>query len=470
VFTTDSPAGSEQHLPASAVETQKSRACGTGKACANSQGGVATPRHYAWYVTALLSVVNVFNYMDRMALSVLLPDIQAELRFSDSELGLLVGLAFSMFYAVFGVPIAMWADRGIRRNIIALALATWSVMTCLSGAAQNFWHLFLARMGVGIGEAGSLPPSQSIICDYVPLDRRPGAFAINQLGQVVGIMLGMGLAGWLSVTIGWRWAFVVLGAPGLLLALIVRVTLREPVRGRYDSENARQFGGDLASTVSFLWRCQTYRWLIVFMMTNGFVQFGLNQWWPSFYARTFNIDRVTVGVSLGTAIGIGSGVGVLLGGMLANKLAQRDRRFPLILAGIPALLALPTALATLFVPSFFGCMLLVTITGVLWAIPGGPVVAAVFSVTTPAARATAGAITILFTSIVGIGFGPLTVGLLSDALAEILGQDSLRYALLIPVAAHPVLAIAAFRAARELPTDLEALCTRFDAAAGASSR
>lgn len=454
MLTKDSPAGSEQHLRASAMEMQKQQTPGIGNACAEPPGGAVTPRHYVWYVTALLSVVNVFNYMDRMALSVLLPDIQAELRFSDSELGLLVGLAFSIFYAVFGVPIAMWADRGIRRNIIALALATWSVMTAVSGAAQNFWHLFTARMGVGIGEAGSLPPSQSIICDYVPLDRRPGAFAINQFGQVVGIMLGMGLAGWLSAAFGWRWAFVALGAPGLLLALIVRSTLREPMRGRYDSESARQFNGDLASSLRSVWRCRTYKWLIVFMMTNGFIQFGLNQWWPSFYVRTFTVDRVTVGVSLGTAIGIGSGLGVLLGGMLANKLAQRDKRFPLILAGIPALLALPAALATLFVPSFFGCMLLVTITGVLWALPGGPVVAALFSVTTPAARATAGAIAILFTSIVGIGFGPLTVGVLSDALAQTLGQDSLRYALLIPVAVHPMLTIAAFSAARTLPRDL----------------
>lgn len=416
---------------------------------------------YVWYAVLLLSVVNIFNYMDRMALSVLLPFIKVDLRLSDAELGLLVGLAFSLFYAVFGIPIARWADRGVRSNIIALALATWSVMTALAGAAQNFWQLFATRLGVGIGEAGCLPPSQSIICDYVPFKRRPGVFAIHGFGAIAGLMLGMALAGWLGGLVGWRWAFVILGLPGLLLALIVKATLREPTRGFYDAPAARPESA--ADGLRFLWRCRTYRLLIVFMATNGFVQFGLNQWLPSFYARSFGLDPATVGISLGIAFGVGQGAGILLGGLISNRAMLIDVRLPLKIGCAAALLAMPLAVAALQVPSVVGSILLIVLMGLLWATPSGPVIAATYSVTTAAMRATAGAITIFFTSAVGIGLGPFCVGLLSDALAPSLGHESLRYALLVPVALHPVLAIAAYRAAMHLPNDLAAVGARLEA-------
>jgi predicted MFS family arabinose efflux permease len=424
---------------------------------AGHESSRSSSRRYAWYAILLLCAVNVFNYMDRMALSVLLPFIKADLQLSDSELGVLVGFAFSLFYAIFGIPIAIWADRGVRRNIIAAALATWSVLTALSGAAQSFWQLFAARVGVGVGEAGCLPPSQSLTCDYVPVEQRPGAFAINGFGGIAGMMFGMALAGWLGGVIGWRWAFVVLGVPGLLLAIVVRLTLREPVRGRYDSERVRHLSVTPLNGLRLLWRCRTYKMLILFNVTNGFVQFGLNQWWPSFYSRVFELDPGTIGISLGIAIGLGSGLGVLVGGILANRAMQINVRLPLFIAGTPALLALSTALGSLFAPSFLSSMVLVTLTGLLWAVPAGPVIAAIYSVTTPFMRATAGAIATFFTSIIGIGLGPVCVGLVSDALADSFGQQSLRYALLVPVALHPLLAIAAFTAAKTLPRDLEAL-------------
>lgn len=413
---------------------------------------------YAWYAVLLLSVINVFNYMDRMALSVLLPFIKTDLRLSDAELGLLVGLAFSLFYAVFGIPIARWADRGVRRNIIAVALATWSVMTALAGATQNFWQLFATRLGVGIGEAGCLPPSQSIICDYVPFKRRPGMFAIHGFGAIVGLMLGMALAGWLGGLVGWRWAFVILGLPGLLLALIVRATLREPVRGFYDNPATRP--ESRADGLRFLWHCRTYRLLILFMATNGFVQFGLNQWLPSFYARSFGLDPATAGISLGIALGVGQGAGILLGGVVSNRAMRINVQLPLKIGGTAALLAMPLAVAALQVPTAFASMVLIVLTGMLWAMPSGPVIAATYSVTTAAMRATAGAITIFFTSAVGIGLGPFCVGLLSDALAPALAHESLRYALLVPVALHPVLAFAAYGAAKHLPGDLAAVGAR----------
>lgn len=427
-----------------------------------AQKVVNPARGYIRYVVFLLSVVNIFNYMDRMALSVLLPSIKADLNLSDGQLGLLVGFAFSAFYAVCGIPIARWADRGVRRNIIALALAVWSAMTALSGAAQNFLSLFVARMGVGAGEAGGLPPAQSIICDYVPVKRRSGVFAIHNFGSVAGVMLGMALAGWLGETIGWRWTFVALGLPGIALAVLVRLTLREPVRGQAEvvRESGDHIDESFRETVLILWHCRTYRMLVFFLVVNGFVQYGLTQWWPSFYVRVFGLGMSSVGVYLGIALGVGSGIGVLTGGWLANRFAERDSRLPLITCAAATALALPTALASLFVSSSLGSVLLVSLTGLFWTVQAGPVVATMYSVTMPRMRATAGALSIFAISALGLGLGPFCVGLLSDALTSALGAQALRWALLAPVCLIPVMAMALYAAANTVQGDLKTVGAR----------
>lgn len=416
-------------------------------------------RRYVWYVIGLLALVNVFNYMDRMALSVLLPVIQADLRLSDTELGLLVGIAFSLFYAICGVPIARWADHGVRRNVIAVALATWSAMTALSGAAQSFWQLFAARMGVGMGESGCLPPSQSLICDYVELKRRSGVFSLHSLGLYAGTMFGMAAAGWLAETVGWRWTFFMLGIPGIIVAVIVRVTLREPVRGAFDTVKNPQVTQSLAEAMRLLWGNRTYRCISVFAVAIGFVQYGLNQWWPSFYTRLHGLDLSSIGVQLGVAIGCGSAVGLLVGGVLANKFAQRDVSLPLKMGVIAYCVSLPVVLASLFVPYADASIWLVAFSGLLWSMAHGSIVAAMYSVVAPRMRSTAGSINVLFTSVLGFGLGPLCIGILSDALAPSFGMESLRYALLAPVFAIPVGAAALYAAARSFPSDLRSMST-----------
>jgi predicted MFS family arabinose efflux permease len=418
----------------------------------------APSRIYLWYAILLLTVVNVFNYMDRMALSVLAPLIKADLNLSDAQLGLLIGFAFSLFYAICGIPIARWADRGVRRNIIALALAVWSAMTALSGAAQNFWHLLAARVGVGAGEAGGLSPAQSMICDYVPPKKRSGIFALHNFGLVVGMMLGMVMAGWLGETLGWRWTFVVLGVPGLAFALIVRFTLREPTRGSMEEAPVEaKAQPSFVETCRMLWRCKTYRLLVLFLVANGFVHSGLFHWLPSFYPRVFGTSLSSVGISLGIAIGAGSGLGVLAGGFLANKTAQRDIRFPLTVTAAAIFLAFPVALTSLYVSSAFKSMLLVWVTALLWSTASGPVTASLYSVVQPQMRATAGAIYMFGSSAVGLGLGPLCVGLLSDLLTPLFGTEALRYALLAPVCMIPVMVIPLFAATRTLPHDLTAI-------------
>lgn len=410
---------------------------------------------YVWYVIALLTVVNAFNYMDRMALAVLMPFIKQDLTLSDGQLGLLVGFAFSLIYAICGIPLARWADRGIRKRIIALALGAWSVMTAVSGASQSFWHLFAARVGVGVGEAGCLPGSQSMLCDYVPLQRRSGVFAIHNFGMYGGIMLGMAFAGWLGETIGWRWAFVALGLPGVVLAAIVWVTLREPRRGVFD-KRVDDTIPSLMQVAQSLYRCRTYRLLLLFVIVNGFVQYGLTQWWPSFYSRVFSLSLASIGVSLGLALGVGSGLGILLGGLVANQAAQRDDRYPLMIGAGSTLLAIPTAVGSLFIDNQWASIWLVALTGFFWSVSIGPVVATVFSVVGPRMRALTGATNAFLISILGTGLGPLSVGLLSDVLMPSLGAYSLRYALLLPVCLFPIMSLALYAASRTAPADVHA--------------
>lgn len=414
---------------------------------------------YVWHVIVVLTLVNVFNYMDRMALSMLAPLVKADLQLSDTQLGLLIGLAFSLFYAVCGLPIARWADRGNRKNLITTALSIWSVMTALSGAAQNFWHLLLARMGVGAGEAGCIPAAQSMLCDYVPLKRRAGVFALHGFGLYVGTMLGLVLAGTLSAVIGWRWTFVALGLPGLFFALLIRLTLREPRRGRMDGVQADATAIPLRAAVAMLWQCRTYRWLALLMIFNGFMQQGLLQWLPSFYLRLFGLDSASIGWYLGLGIGAGSGAGILIGGLAANWANKRDVRWPLWMGAVTTALALPAALAVIWVPSAAASLVFVVAMGVLWSIPNGPAVAIINSVVAPRARATAQSIAIFLTSVLGFGLGPLCVGMLSDGLASSVGEQSLRYALLAPVALLPLMAFVLHAAARTVSQDLAAAGT-----------
>lgn len=412
---------------------------------------------YVWYVVTLLGVINAVNYMDRMALSALAPSIKADLQLSDGELGLLIGFAFALFYSVCGIFIARWADRGVRRDIIVWALVVWSSMTALCGAAQNFWHLFLTRMGVGVGESGCFPVGQSMVCDYVPLKNRPAAFAINQFGVSGGTMLGMALAGALGETLGWRWTFVVLGLPGIALAGLVRLTVREPPRGRFEAAGEENTHVSIGKTMAVLWRCRTYRLLVMDLAASGFAVQGMILWLPSFYSRVHGLNLSSTGISLGLAIGVGGGLGLLLGGLLANYAASRDVRLPLRIGVWTMFLAAPTVLGAVLIPSAVASVILVTLTIFLSSIKSGPVMASLYSVVTSRMRATAGSITFFFLSIVGFGLGPLCVGVLSDLLTPKLGAESLRYALFAPACLFPVVAIVLHFATKTLLGDLKAV-------------
>jgi len=401
-------------------------------------------------------LVSVVNSMDRTAFSVLAPAIRHEIHLTDAELGLLAGFGFSLFYAVCGIPISRWSDRGVRRNLIALAIAVWSLMTALSGASQNIWQLFLARGGVGAAEAGSIPAAQSLICDLVPLRKRFGVFALHSSGVLIGAMAGIWVCGLLADRVGWRLVFVLLGIPGLAIAALVRLTLKEPVRGAMEVGAYTETRTTLGATVSAMWRSRTYRLLALVVVTYAVTQSAMAQWWPSFYVRTYDLKMSQIGLQLGLALGFAPGAGLLAGGWLANRLAARDVRLPLILGAVGTLVALPVVLATLFSPNPSISFALLGAVGVLCNLAYGSIVSCMTGVLVPHMRATAQSIVTFVVSLVGYGLGPLLVGVVSDLIAPSFGVLSLRYALVVPALLLPIMSVGFWMSSRHATAELAA--------------
>lgn len=379
----------------------------------------------------LLAVVNVFNYMDRMLLAVLLPDIQSDLDLSDTQLGLLTGLAFALFYALAGIPIARLADRWVRTRLITLSLVAWSGMTALCGAAHSFWQLAAARVGVGVGEAGCVPASQSIISDYVPARQRPAALAVHLAGASIGILIGMALGGMLAQAVGWRTTFVVMGLAGLPLALLVHFTLKEPPRGHADGASSSVRLPSLGEAVRELWARRSFVHLVLVYGIANLSTFGINQWAPTYYSRHFGLSMGQIGLMLGVALGAGMTIGALGGGFIANKLMRRDLRWGAWLCMAAAATAVPVTALTFVAPSYEIAIGATFVSAVLSGSTAGPITALVQSVASPRVRALAAAVTVFAASLVGMGGGPLLIGMLSDALRPSFQADGLRIALLV---------------------------------------
>lgn len=278
------------------------------------------------YVLGLLVVVYTFNFIDRQILAILLPAIKAEFGVTDTILGFLAGSAFALFYATLGVPIALLADRWNRRNLIALALAIWSGMTALSGVAANIVHLALARIGVGIGEAGCSPPAHSIISDLYGPEERSTAMGIFTLGISAGIMIAYLAGGWVAENIGWREAFLIVGLPGLVLALLVRFTVREPVRGQSDGKLDSTARPGIVDVARFLLRRKSFLHLAVGSGLASFIGYAVISFFPTFLFRSHGMNLSEIGVWLGIILGTAGGLGFAGGGYVADKLGRRGQR------------------------------------------------------------------------------------------------------------------------------------------------
>jgi predicted MFS family arabinose efflux permease len=402
-------------------------------------------------------LIYIVNFVDRQIFSILIEPIKADIHLSDTQLGFLGGIAFAIFYTFAGIPIARWADRSNRRNIITIAIVIWSIMTAVTGFARNFWMLLIARVGVGVGEAGCSPPIHSLISDYFPPERRGTALSIYALGIPIGGAIGTLAGGWIGQYFGWRAAFLVVGIPGILLAILVRLTLREPPRGFSDVSNippAASSENSITDVLGFLWGLKSFRHLSMAAALHGFVGYGVGLFMPSFFIRIHGFGLAETSTYL-FLIGLFGIIGTFGGGYLSDRFGLTDKRWYMWIPLAATLGALP-----------FGVLFYTTqdpMLALILAIPGtilgpmylGPSFAIVQALGTPGMRALASALLLFILNIIGLGLGPWFVGFLSDFLNPYYGVESLRYAMFsVTMAGGAWAAFHYYMASRTLNQDL----------------
>jgi MFS family permease len=387
---------------------------------------------YRYFVLGVLTLVYALNFVDRQLLVILQEQIKLELDLSDTQLGLLSGFAFALFYVSCGIPIARWADGGVRRNIIALALTVWSGMTAVSGLAQNFAHLLLARVGVGVGEAGGSPPAHSMISDIFPEKERATALSIYSIGIYIGILTGFALGGFIAEAFGWRTAFFVVGLPGILVALFLRLTVAEPIRGW--SEKRESEAGEsptFVTVLKFLWSRKTFRNLALAGSLQATVIYAIGNWLPSFFLRNHEIGLAELGLWMALTSGLGGGAGSFFGGWFADRMGQRDRRWYVWGSAILILAITPVLLVMLNTGNLALALALTGVFHFLSASYLGPALAVSHGLVGLRMRAMTSAVFFFFINLIGLGLGPLIVGYLSDTFAAAGSETALATAMLI---------------------------------------
>lgn len=412
-----------------------------------------------YYALGMLTLVYSFNFIDRQLLSILQEPIKNDLSLSDSQLGLLSGFSFALFYVVAGIPLGRLADNGNRRNIISWALASWSAMTALCGLAQNYWQLLAARIGVGIGEAGCSPPAHSMISDLFPLQQRATALSIYSTGINIGILFGFLLGGWLNEFFGWRIAFMVVGLPGILLALIVRFSVAEPIRGFSEPEakpaRRSQKPIPLREVVALLWSRRSFRHLALGGSLTAFCTYGITNWIAPYVVRSYGMNTGELGTWLALTSVFGA-IGTLSSGVLVDHLGKRDKRWYMWVPAIASFILGPSFALCIWVDNAYATLMINIIPTMVSTVYVGSCIAMVHALVENKMRAVSSAIFFLILNIIGMGLGPLSIGLLSDFLQNDFGVESLRYAMLIIIPAVTLWSAAHFlMAARHLRKDLD---------------
>lgn len=396
------------------------------------------------YTLFVLVVVYAFNYIDRQLIVILQEPIKVDLGLADWQLGLLSGIAFALFYTLLGVPIARAADRGNRRNIIAISIAVWSAMTALCGRAADFWQLLVARIGVGVGEAGCSPPAHSMISDLFGPTRRATAMSTYNLGVYLGVLTGFVAGGWLNEWFGWRLAFLIVGVPGVALALLVRLTVPEPVRA--SGPDAPEAAPPTRAVITRLWRIRTFRHIGIAAGLHAFVGYGVGNWVPSFFIRSHGLSTGELSLWLGPIAAFSGAFGAIAGGYLTDRLAHRDARFSVWLPALAIVASVPFSIVVYLLEDYRAALLLSIVPVALGATYLGPTIALTHALVAPRMRAVASSVLLLLLNLIGMGLGPWFTGLLSDLLTPTFGAESLRIALLVVVvvnvwcAAHYALA------------------------------
>jgi MFS family permease len=379
-----------------------------------------------YYVIGVLLLINVFNYVDRVLPHVLSEAIRKDLNLTDTHIGILNGVAFTLVYAAVSLPLARLADRWSAKGVLVISLGIWSALTSLGGFAQNFVQLALTRSGVAAGEAGALPAAHSLISTHYSERRRGTMIAIYSLGASLGSMVGLIAGGKLADLYGWRMAMMVIGIPGILLAILVAVTIKNVIPAKVDVEV--DASASFAGTLRFLAGKSSYRHMMAALVTSAACGLGFAAFNPIFLMRIHHLSMSQVGLTIGLIGGIAASLGILTGGILADRIGYRLPRWSLWVPGIAHFIAAPFVMATYFVPSLWMVVLCLIVPG--FCAPMNLVVfAAAQRLAPPHMRAMASAVLALGITLIAGSLGPLIVGMVSDYLAPTLGVDSIRYAL-----------------------------------------
>jgi MFS family permease len=415
---------------------------------------------YRSYVLVVLVLVYTFNFIDRQIVGILAVPIKAELHLSDSQLGLMGGLAFALFYTLLGIPIARLADRVSRTGIMTAALALWSLMTAMCGLTHNFAQLFMARVGVGVGEAGGVTPAYSLICDYFPAKERARALSVYSFGIPIGSAVGIVLGGFITSLMSWRMAFFIVGLAGLLITPLLKLTVREPARGGLDPPRVDQDripdtagGPSLLEVIAVLARKPSFWGLSLGAACASMMGYGLFFWAPSFLVRSFHLSLLHASLSYGGLVLVGGLCGIWCGGLLADRYGEKRRAMYAFIPAAAFLTTVPFYLAgvlstTLWIS--FAVLLVPTALGLLWL---GPVLAAIQHLVPPTMRATASALFLFINNLIGIGLGTTLIGVVSDSMRVRFGVESLRYAILAGTGFYLIAATLFFFAGSNLARD-----------------
>jgi predicted MFS family arabinose efflux permease len=390
---------------------------------------------YRNYVLFAVAFIGFMCAVDKVVISMFMEAIKKDFALSDTQLGALTGLAFSTMFAIAAVPLARWADRGNRKWIINGCLVAWTLFTAASGAALNFTQLVLARVGVGIGEAGCVPASHSMLGDYFSRQDRPHALAVHMSGSYLGMLGGMLGGGILLQTVGWRAGFIWLGAIGLVMAVIFHFTVREPQRTHPETLADRpgiHVGNSQKGMLAQLGDMQAFAWLVMAFSTTSLAGSSIMVWLPSYFERAFHLTPVQIGIGLGLCLGVATAIGGITGGRLGVRKAAGSMSWGAKFSALNTVVVMPFFLASFIAPSPVLAFVMLFCAFLTAGMILGPVFSTLQDLVAPEARATAVALVSFFAVMVGQGLGPLAVGAISDALhTEAAGAGSLRSAMII---------------------------------------
>jgi MFS family permease len=402
----------------------------------------------------MLTLVYVFNFIDRQLIVILQESIKKDLNLSDTQLGLLSGFTFAIFYVTLGIPIARIADKTNRKNTVAISLAIWSAMTALSGLARNFIQLLFARIGVGVGEAGGSPPAHAMISDYFPPEKRSTALSFYSTGIYFGVLIGFLMGGYLNQHLGWRTAFFIVGIPGIIFSILFFASVKEPKRGATDLNAVSAEDQSLDKVLRRLYSTNTFVYLALATGLHVFCIYGLLNWAPSFLTRLHGMKSSELGALLGPIFGLGGAIGSFAGGFVTDHFGKKDKRWYLKIPAYAIILSIVFAAGTLFLQNTTASIICLGCCAAFQSMYLGPSIAVSHSLVPASMRSLTSAVLFFVLNLVGLGLGPLVVGMISDQLAPTLGNESLRWAMSIIIVIGAASTILFFVSAKKLVADL----------------